>query len=448
MTSGERLRRADRLPRRRRRWRGWPAIADLFLVHDRPIHMRTDDSVVRASSAAGAADAAALARLRAGQLAAAGAGARPDAGAAAPSSRARSASPRGARAWVGHHIGDLEQLRDAASPSPRAIAHFERLFAVAPEVVAHDLHPDYLSTALRARARGRASTSASSTTTPTWPRASAEHGETGPGGRGDLRRHRLRHRRHGVGRRAAGRRPARLRARRPPARRSRLPGGDARSREPWRMACAWLVEAFGRARRRCRAALAGEVDRRAWRAVAALAASGFSAPVTTSAGRLFDAVAALCGLRARVNYEGQAAIELEAACDPAERGAYEIPVDADARARPAAGDPRRRAPTSTRGASAGAIAARFHHGLADATAARLRASPPRGHGPGPRRPVGRRLPEPRSCSSARPRCCERAGLRVLAPDRAAAGRRRRSPTARPPSRQLAHRTSRTTWHSA
>ena len=88
--------------------------------------------------------------------------------------------------------------------------------------------------------------------------------------------------------------------------------------------------------------------------------------MTTSVGRLFDAVAALCGIRYEVTYEGQAAIELEAACDPAERGAYPLAVVAgvlDARetihaiARDAA-----------RGESAGTIAARFHHALADATA--------------------------------------------------------------------------------
>ena len=84
----------------------------------------------------------------------------------------------------------------------------------------------------------------------------AEHGETGPRGRRDLRRHRLRHRRHGLGRRAARRRPARLRARRAPVAGAAARRRRARSREPWRMACAWLLEARLRT-----AAAAGRVDR-------------------------------------------------------------------------------------------------------------------------------------------------------------------------------------------
>src|SRR5205085_550910 len=52
---------------------------------------------------------------------------------------------KGARAWIGHHIGDLRTYETLAS-FLEGVEHFERLFAVAPEVVAHDLHPDYLST--------------------------------------------------------------------------------------------------------------------------------------------------------------------------------------------------------------------------------------------------------------------------------------------------------------
>ena len=140
-----------------------------------------------------------------------------------------------------------------------------------------------------------------------------------------------------------------------------MPGGDAATREPWRMACAWLQEATGDDPPLPRA-LAGRVDAEAWRAVARLARSELS-PVTTSAGRLFDAVAALCGLRARVSHEGQAAVELEAACDPAERGAY--PMEGlDPRGAIAA-----IADDLAGGAAAGVVAARFHRGLAEATAA-------------------------------------------------------------------------------
>jgi hydrogenase maturation protein HypF len=77
-------------------------------------------------------------------------------------------------------------------------------------------------------------------------------------------------------------------------------------------------------------------------------------------------MSALCGLRTEVSYEGQAAIELEAACDPSERGAYPFDVVAGVLdARPTILAARR---DLSRGVDSGAVAARFHHALADVTA--------------------------------------------------------------------------------
>ena len=333
-------------------------IADLILAHDRPIATRVDDSVVRAvpgraplvmrRSRGWAPTPLALPVPAPRHLLACGA-----------ELKSTACVAKGGRAWVSHHVGDLDEW-ETLRAYRASIAHLEHLFAVRPEVVAHDLHPDLRSTAYALEREGvdrvavqhhHAHLAA----------CLAEHGETGPavgaildgtgygtdgtiwGGEilvGDLR-----------GFRRAGH-----------LHRVRLPGGDAAVREPWRMACAWLAEATGAEVPDVPPALDGRVDAAAWRAVARLARAARS-PVTSSAGRLLDAVAALCGLRARVTYEGQAAIELEAACDPAERGAYPWdgldprPAVAGAASDLAAGVP------------VGVVAARTHAGLAAAVAA-------------------------------------------------------------------------------
>ena len=178
---------------------------------------------------------------------------------------------KGARAWVGHHIGDLENYETLRS-FREGIAHFERLFAVEPR--GRRARPASRTTS---RPRTRSSARASSCVGVQHHHAHlaaclAEHGERGPGGRRDLRRHRLRARRDGLGRRAAGRRPARLRARRPP-----VPGAAARrrrrrsaSRGGWR-APGWreaLGERAADPGRRSRVGRAGALGggRASWRA--------------------------------------------------------------------------------------------------------------------------------------------------------------------------------------
>jgi hydrogenase maturation protein HypF len=148
------------------------------------------------------------------------------------------------------------------------------------------------------------------------------------------------------------------------------------------MACAWLAAA---GEEEIPAALRAAVDPDRWRAVASMARTGTAAPWTTSAGRLFDAVAALCGVRTVSRYEGQAAMELESLAARDERGSYEIPVVEAAGDEPRAGDDRRVATGAgvvldarplvnavARDVAAGVapaiVAARFHAGLADATA--------------------------------------------------------------------------------
>ena len=394
-------------------------IADAFLVHDRPIHMRTDDSVTRVVVVGpGRRRPLALRRSRgfvprsmalpvpAGRhLLACGA-----------ELKAAFCVAREGRAWVSHHIGDLggyETLRSYTE----GVEHFERLFAVAPEVVAHDLHPDYASTRYALEREGvelvavqhhHAHLAA----------CLAEHGERGPavgaifdgaglgtdgtvwGGElltGDLQGFE----------RAGHLWPA------------RLPGGDRAAREPWRMACAWLLEAAGDAGPPPPGALAGRVEPDRWRAVARLARSGLAAPVTTSAGRLFDAVAALCGLRAETTYEGQAAVELEAACDPAERGRLS-----------AAGARRRRA----------AAARRARDGARRRRRPRRRPAGADGGGALPQRDGGRhrgRLHGDRARARARDRCPLRRGVPEPEAARVDRGRARRRGPARARARAAA-----------
>jgi hydrogenase maturation protein HypF len=330
-------------------------IADLVLGHDRPIETRTDDSVLRVArgrplplrrSRGAVPSALALPVPAARHVLACGA-----------ELKSTFCVARGRRAWVSHHIGDLKNVETLGSFA-EGVVHFQTLFAVTPEVVVHDLHPDYLSTTY-ALSRDGVEHVAVQHHHAHLAACLAEHGETGPavgaifdgtglGTDGTVWGGEIL-----VGGLSGFQRAGHLWP-------VPLPGGDRAAHEPWRMACAWRMAAGGDAR-----PLPG-VDPDRWRTVARMAETGTASPVTTSVGRLFDAVAALCGLRLEVSYEGQAAMELEAACDGAERGAYPLESVAGVL------DPREAILAVdrdvARGLPAGVVATRFHHGLADATA--------------------------------------------------------------------------------
>ena len=144
-----------------------------------------------------------------------------------------------------------------------------------------------------------------------------------------------------------------------------MPGGEQAIREPWRMARAWLLAAGVAA-----PAVAARVGPERWDAVGELARRGVASPATSSMGRLFDAVAALCGGPLRVTYEGQAAVELEALAAPAmpaAPAAYPLPsgahlvLDARETVRAVVAD-------VGAGIAPAVVAARFHAAVADATA--------------------------------------------------------------------------------
>lgn len=345
-------------------------IADLFLTHDRPVHIRTDDSVVRVVAVGGGQGTQQLRRSRGfvpASLELPLEAPRPLLACGAELKNAFCLA-KGRRAWVGHHIGDLESFETLRS-FREGIEHFQRLFAVEPLLCAHDLHPEYLSTKY-ALEREDVEPVGVQHHHAHLAACLAEHGEKGPalgaiydgtgfgldgtvwggelllGGLGGFERagHLL-----GVP----------------------LPGGVAAIREPWRMACAWLFEAVGRDAR-VPVSLASAVEPRDWRNCEELIASGIGSPMTTSIGRLFDAVGALCGAPIRVSYEGQAAVELEAMADPREDGLYEMPLEPGDAGMPAVLDPRPAVRSILTDLGAGAesalISARFHNTVATVTA--------------------------------------------------------------------------------
>ena len=299
-------------------------LADAFLMHDREIQTRCDDPVIRAFE-----------------------------GEIYPLRRSRGYAPipvhlpveiapilatggelkntfcvtRGSYAFLSHHIGDMENYETLRS-FEEGIEHFERLFRVQPESIAYDLHPDYMATRYAVERAARKDVPAIGVQHHHAHVAAcmAEHGFTGDApvtgvafdgtGYGDdgaiwggeflladyESYERLFHLRY-----------------------FNLPGGDSAIRQPWRIALSLLAQA----------GMDWDDDLLPVQAVSEKTLGvvrkqldlGLNAPRTSSMGRLFDGIASLAGVRHEVNYEAQAAIELEAIVDPQEQQCYEFGLE-------------------------------------------------------------------------------------------------------------------------
>lgn len=341
-------------------------IADVFLTHNREIRVRCDDGVTRAvlgreypirRSRGQAPKPVRLPYDSAQPVLAVGA-----------QLKNTFALGRGRDGFISHHIGDLDEL-GAYRAFCRDIDLYERLLAIEPRVVAHDLHPAYGSTryAVERAAAAGMTTLAVQHHHAHVASCMAEHGLDEPvigvafdgSGYGD----------DGtvwggeflVGDARAVRRAAHLRA-------VALPGGDQAVREPWRMALAHALDAE-LSPAAIPAVLAGRIGQDVVRTVTRMIERGVNTPKTSSAGRLFDAVAAIAGVRDRVSFEGQAAMQLEwLARDASPETGYAHRLEPDGErltidTRPMIAEACRDA---SLGRSPATIARRFHAALADA----------------------------------------------------------------------------------
>jgi len=301
-------------------------IADYFLFHNRRIYLRTDDSVARVHDgremvlrrARGYAPAPVKVNFKfRREILACGA-----------ELKNTFCLARDQHAFVSHHIGDLENLETLCS-FEQGIEHYKRLFHLQPEIVAYDLHPEYLSTKY-ALALDESQTKigiqhhhAHIASCMADNRIEGEVIGIAMDGLG-----------FGVDGRMWGgeffvadfleaERIAHLEY-------IPMPGGAKAIREPWRMAASYLYRTFGDDFLNLNLPFIQNMDRKAWTTLRRMIETGTNSPETSSMGRLFDAVSSLLGLRNMVNYEGQAAIELETIIDPDCLQGYEFEIAAGA----------------------------------------------------------------------------------------------------------------------
>jgi len=376
----------------RERLRG---IADAFLVHNRPILRHEDDSIVRVMldremmlrRARGYAPlpisipvAAGVRRLN---LIPSNQPEPPDLGcsqtvlAVGAHLKNSIALAVGENVFLSQHIGDLE-TEEAHQAFRRVAADLPRLYEAKPQIIVADLHPDYLSTTFANELAARTGPS------PAPIRLGVQHhvahvlsciaenevrlpalgvawDGTGYGPDGVIW--------GGEFFRITAQAVERVAHLRP----FRLPGGEAAVKEPRRVALGLLFAAGGPAIfEQPDMPLQAAFSTAELATIQTMLQRGLNSPLTTSMGRLFDGVAALAGLRQKMRYEGQAAMELEFALDGIQTDEqYDLPLVSLPEGRQLDWEPLLKAVLSDvqSGVAIGIISAKFHHALAEAVVA-------------------------------------------------------------------------------
>jgi hydrogenase maturation protein HypF len=292
-------------------------IADYFLLHNRDIYLRSDDSVARVDDGAPAI----LRRSR---------------GYAPAPVRLSMAAPvsvlavgaelknticltKGENAFVSQHVGDPKNVAECEF-FEMTIHHLKTIFQIEPTVIAHDLHPDYQSTryALAQDGMRRIAVQHHHAHIAS---CLAEHGRdekaiglsfdgTGYGADGKIWGGEVL-----IADLAGFERAGHFRY-------VRMPGGDRAVAEPDRMALGYLYAAFGEDAARLDLDLIRRLGENRVKNLLTMIRSGLNSPETSSVGRIFDAVSALVGVCHRATYEGQPAVELEGVADPECREFY------------------------------------------------------------------------------------------------------------------------------
>jgi hydrogenase maturation protein HypF len=282
-------------------------LADFFLVHNREILLRCDDSVVRPGKKG-------IRRIRRSRgyvpVPVFLKDEQPAILAVGGELKNTICLTQGKHAFLSQHLGDLENP-EAYKFFLEAIQHLENILEIKPEIVAYDLHPGYLSTQWALQQTDFRLIGVQHHHAHIASCMAENHLE------GKVIGFAL----DGIGYGTDGRiwggevlvadyagfeRVAHLEY-------VPMPGGEAAIREPWRMAIGYLAHHFGEDLRKLPLPWLRELDSRKVNTLVRMVQRNINSPWTSSCGRLFDAVAALAGIRQTVHYEAQAAVELESA---------------------------------------------------------------------------------------------------------------------------------------